>query len=182
MKTLSSIVNTSQNLFKENYAQLAAAVADLKKKVTHIQLGGNEQARKRHLEQGKLLPRQRIELLLDPGSPFLELSQFAGYELYEDDGNDANAIKNKQYEITTFSCSGMKQSSSITISSNGGKYRGRVENRKMIIAITNMKQGPTEVKINGKKIAVDKLWKADNKTIYIPVIFQHKKTSIQINF
>jgi 3-methylcrotonyl-CoA carboxylase beta subunit len=85
MKTLSSIVNTSQDLFKENYAQLSAAVADLKKKVAHIQLGGNEQARKRHLEQGKLLPRQRIELLLDPGSPFLELSQFAGYELYEDE-------------------------------------------------------------------------------------------------
>lgn len=58
-------------------------------------IGGDEQARKRHLSRQKLLPRQRIDTLLDPGylflcayypsrSPFLEFSQFAGYELYKD--------------------------------------------------------------------------------------------------
>ena len=47
--------------------------------------GGGGEARKRHLSRGKLLPRDRIDKILDPGSPFLELSQFAGYELYEDD-------------------------------------------------------------------------------------------------
>ena len=47
--------------------------------------GGGEEARKRHLGRKKLLPRDRVETLLDPGSPFLELSQLAGYELYEDD-------------------------------------------------------------------------------------------------
>jgi 3-methylcrotonyl-CoA carboxylase beta subunit len=50
-----------------------------------IQEGGGEKARERHRQHGKLLPRDRIELLLDPGSDFLELSAFAGYELYEDD-------------------------------------------------------------------------------------------------
>lgn len=104
------------------------------------------------------------------------------YELYEDDGSDANALKNHQYEITSFSSTGMKQSSTITINSDMGRYKGRIENRKMLIAITNMKQGPTEVKINGKNIPVNKTWNADTKVIYIPVIFQHKKTTILINF
>ncbi|MBS1743967.1 MAG: DUF5110 domain-containing protein [Bacteroidetes bacterium] len=109
-------------------------------------------------------------------------AQPSSYTLYEDDGSDANALKNKQFEITSFHCDGMKQSSTFTITSNGGRYKGRVENRKMIIAITNMKQGPTSVTIDGKKIAVDKMWRADNKSINIPVVFQHRKTIIQVNF
>ena len=48
-------------------------------------LGGGDVARERHLGRKKLLPRDRVDKLLDPGSPFLELSQLAGYELYEDD-------------------------------------------------------------------------------------------------
>ena len=104
------------------------------------------------------------------------------YELYEDDGSDAKAIKNRQYEITSFSCTGMKQSSTITINSNNGIYKGRVENRKMIIAIINMKQPPGEVKINGKSIPTGKLWNAATKITNIPVVFQHKKTTIVINY
>jgi 3-methylcrotonyl-CoA carboxylase beta subunit len=47
--------------------------------------GGGEEARKRHLARKKLLPRDRIARLLDPGSPFLEFSQLAGYQLYPDE-------------------------------------------------------------------------------------------------
>lgn len=48
-------------------------------------LGGDEKARKRHLDRNKLLTRDRIDALLDPGSPFLELSQLAGYRLYDEE-------------------------------------------------------------------------------------------------
>ncbi|TAK76580.1 MAG: methylcrotonoyl-CoA carboxylase, partial [Gammaproteobacteria bacterium] len=58
---------------------------DLRKWLIKIQEGGGEKARERHRQHGKLLPRDRIELLLDPGSDFLELSPLAGYEMYEDD-------------------------------------------------------------------------------------------------
>ncbi|MEO6668486.1 MAG: TIM-barrel domain-containing protein [Ferruginibacter sp.] len=104
------------------------------------------------------------------------------YELYEDDGSDANAIKNKQFEITSFSSTGMRQSSSITISSNSGTYKGRVENRKMILSILNMKQPPSEVKVNGKPISTVKLWNKSTRITNIPLIFQHKKTTITINY
>ncbi|ORZ36513.1 methylcrotonoyl-CoA carboxylase beta chain [Catenaria anguillulae PL171] len=64
---------------------MQALVDDLNAKVGHIKLGGGEVARKRHLSRGKLLPRERIDALLDKGSPFLEFSQFAGYQLYEEE-------------------------------------------------------------------------------------------------
>ncbi|HVJ32496.1 MAG TPA: carboxyl transferase domain-containing protein [Terriglobia bacterium] len=63
---------------------LSAAVADLDGKLATIARGGGAQARQRHLDRGKLLPRDRIRTLLDQGSPFLEFSQFAGWEMYDD--------------------------------------------------------------------------------------------------
>uniref|UniRef100_A0A8C7FF96 methylcrotonoyl-CoA carboxylase n=1 Tax=Oncorhynchus kisutch TaxID=8019 RepID=A0A8C7FF96_ONCKI len=57
-------------------------VDELKGRSEKIKLGGGERARKLHISRGKLLPRERIDRLLDPGSPFLEFSQFAAYELY----------------------------------------------------------------------------------------------------
>lgn len=60
-------------------------VDDLKNLVEKIKLGGDEIARRKHVERNKLLPRDRVDRLLDPGSPFLEFSQLAGYQLYEDD-------------------------------------------------------------------------------------------------
>lgn len=80
-----STIQTTSSLFKENTAAMSTLVKDLREKVAVIEQGGNEQARKRHTEQGKLLPRERIHLLLDPGSAFLELSQFAGFQMYTDD-------------------------------------------------------------------------------------------------
>lgn len=57
-------------------------VMELKGLVTQVKLGGPENARKKHAERGKLLPRERVNQLLDSGSPFLELGQLAGHELY----------------------------------------------------------------------------------------------------
>ena len=59
-------------------------VDDLREKVEAIRAGGGEAARARHVARGKLLPRDRIRALIDPASPFLEFSQFAGYEIYDD--------------------------------------------------------------------------------------------------
>src|SRR5258706_15527947 len=59
-------------------------VEDLREKSAAIAMGGDEASRKRHEGRGKLLARERIRLLLDPGSPFLELSQFAAYGMYDD--------------------------------------------------------------------------------------------------
>ncbi len=82
MPTLSSNINSQSSLFKANTAHMTSLVTDLREKTAQIVKGGNEQARKRHQQHGKLLPRERIEYLLDSGSPFLELSQFAGFEMY----------------------------------------------------------------------------------------------------
>jgi 3-methylcrotonyl-CoA carboxylase beta subunit len=71
--------------FKENKKAMERLVQDLEQKVQKFQLGGGDRARERHLSRKKLLPRDRIDALLDPGTAFLELSQFAGYELYDDD-------------------------------------------------------------------------------------------------
>ena len=62
---------------------MRALVQDLRDKVAVIREGGGAEARRRHLARGKLLARERIRFLLDPGSPFLELSQFAAYGMYD---------------------------------------------------------------------------------------------------
>ncbi|MEO0436005.1 MAG: carboxyl transferase domain-containing protein [Pseudomonadota bacterium] len=67
-----------------NAAAMAAQVKELRELVAQISLGGGDKARKRHLARGKLLPRERLEKLLDPGSPFLEFSQLAAHEVYDD--------------------------------------------------------------------------------------------------
>lgn len=67
-------------------------VTELRNSVTKIIQGGGEKAIQRHVSKGKLLPRERIENLLDTDSPFLELSQLAGYELYGDEEVPAGGI------------------------------------------------------------------------------------------
>lgn len=78
-------VKSNDNGFQQNAETMRRTTQEMKKMMVKIQEGGGEKARDRHREHGKLLPRDRIELLLDPGSDFLELSIFAGYELYDDD-------------------------------------------------------------------------------------------------
>jgi len=67
-------------------------VADLRAKVEYTAQGGEESARAKHLARGKLLPRERLRLLLDPGSPFLELSPLAAFGVYEDEAPGAGII------------------------------------------------------------------------------------------
>jgi 3-methylcrotonyl-CoA carboxylase beta subunit len=68
--------------FKANAEAMRTVVADLRSTVDRIALGGPPAAREKHLARGKLLARERINTLIDPGSAFLELSQFAAYGMY----------------------------------------------------------------------------------------------------
>ena len=87
----SSLVPASEE-FQRNAAAMRAQVADLREKVALIRLGGGEPARQKHLERGKLLPRERIRQLLDMGSPFLEFSQFAAWGFYKNEAPAAGII------------------------------------------------------------------------------------------
>jgi len=69
-----------------------ALAAELREKVAEAALGGPERSRERHVSRGKLLPRERVERLLDPGSPFLEIGQLAANGMYEGDVNAASII------------------------------------------------------------------------------------------
>src|SRR5918993_1166771 len=84
MATLESRLSTRDATFAANREAMLAQVADLRARVAAIEQGGGEAARAKHLGRGKLLPRERIRALLDPGSPFLELSQLAAYGMYDD--------------------------------------------------------------------------------------------------
>ncbi|MDA8110636.1 MAG: methylcrotonoyl-CoA carboxylase [Betaproteobacteria bacterium] len=78
--------------FRANAERVRALVADLRKKVAAIALGGDEQARAKHVARGKLLPRERVGTLLDPGSPFLEVGQLAAYGMYDGEAPGAGII------------------------------------------------------------------------------------------
>ncbi|GAB5415391.1 MAG: carboxyl transferase domain-containing protein [Congregibacter sp.] len=92
MNILSTRFDADDPTAKLNREAMVAQVNDLKALVKTISEGGGEKARERHLSRGKLLPRQRLEALLDPGTPFLELSQLAAYRVYEDDVPGAGLI------------------------------------------------------------------------------------------
>ena len=85
MTGFQSQIESNEKTFQHNASIMRAMATDLRKFLIKIQEGGGEKARERHKKHGKLLPRDRIELLLDPGSYFLELSALAGYELYEEE-------------------------------------------------------------------------------------------------
>ncbi len=84
MAGFQSQLNLEDKTNQQNATIMRALAQDLRKLLMKIQEGGGEKARERHRQHGKLLPRDRVELLLDPGSFFLELSALAGYELYDD--------------------------------------------------------------------------------------------------
>jgi 3-methylcrotonyl-CoA carboxylase beta subunit len=71
---------------------MKSVVEDLHSKVSTIIEGGGPKAIQRHTSKGKLLPRERIQHLLDADSPFLEISQFAGYNLYPNEDVPAGGI------------------------------------------------------------------------------------------
>ncbi|MDE1150698.1 MAG: carboxyl transferase domain-containing protein [Azospirillaceae bacterium] len=84
MPQLTSQIDTRAAAFADNATAMRTLVGDLHATVTGIKQGGGEKARVRHLARGKLLPRDRVRHLLDPGSPWLELSQLAAHGVYED--------------------------------------------------------------------------------------------------
>ncbi|EGD75707.1 propionyl-CoA carboxylase [Salpingoeca rosetta] len=84
MGVLSLSADVASPVFKENFANVKAEVENLRVLVNTIKQGGGAAAVKKHTDRGKLLPRDRINAVLDKGSPFLEIGQLAGYELYED--------------------------------------------------------------------------------------------------
>ena len=75
-----------------NAAAHAELAADLAGQLRRVALGGGERARQRHVERGKLLPRERVDALLDPGSPFLEFSALAAHGLYDGEAPAAGII------------------------------------------------------------------------------------------
>ena len=79
MSVVRSNIDTHSDAFRANAEAMEAAVAEIAAAATQVLEGGGEKARARHLSRGKLLPRERIDRLLDPGSPFLELSQLAAW-------------------------------------------------------------------------------------------------------
>ncbi|WP_428422074.1 carboxyl transferase domain-containing protein [Methylibium sp.] len=90
MPTLGSALDPRSDEFKANAAAMRRSVDDLNAKLAQIERGGGEVARARHVARGKLLPRERVELLLDPDTPFLEIAPLAAMGVYRDtDGSDA---------------------------------------------------------------------------------------------
>ncbi|MFV8833546.1 carboxyl transferase domain-containing protein [Aquisalimonas sp.] len=84
MTVLKSRIDPRSEEFQANRESMGALVADLRDRVARIKEGGGETAQTRHTDRGKLLPRDRIRVLLDVGSPFLELSQLAATDMYDD--------------------------------------------------------------------------------------------------
>ncbi|WP_340588467.1 carboxyl transferase domain-containing protein [Erythrobacter alti] len=77
---------------KARFAHNKALADELRERVAEAALGGSERHRERHVARGKLLPRERVERLLDPGSPFLEIGQLAAYDMYGGDVSGASMI------------------------------------------------------------------------------------------
>jgi 3-methylcrotonyl-CoA carboxylase beta subunit len=92
MTVLDSKLNTRSPEFRAAAEAMSGLVADLKDKIAKMAAGGGEEARAKHLARGKLLPRDRVTLLLDPGTPFLELSPLAAYGMYKDEAPCAGII------------------------------------------------------------------------------------------
>ena len=84
MPVIANTLRVETDQFAANRQYLDALCATLQTRVRQIAQGGSDAARRRHTARGKLLARERIEALLDPGSAFLELSQLAAWEVYAD--------------------------------------------------------------------------------------------------
>jgi len=84
MPVLRSSINTKSETFIANAEHMQAQVNDLLEKIEQICKGGGEKAAERHVSRGKLLPRDRINALIDDDTPFLEIGQLAAWEVYDD--------------------------------------------------------------------------------------------------
>ncbi len=92
MAKIETRLNPRDEQFQSNAQAMRALVGELHVKLARTAEGGGEAARAKHAARGKLLPRERVQLLLDPGSPFLELSPMAAHGMYNDDAPAAGII------------------------------------------------------------------------------------------
>ncbi|MBK6728714.1 MAG: methylcrotonoyl-CoA carboxylase [Xanthomonadales bacterium] len=92
MPKIQSSIDPRAADFVANAEHMLGLVADLNAQTAHVAGGGGEKARRKHTERGKLLPRERIRALLDPGSPFLELSALAAHGMYDDQAPAAGVV------------------------------------------------------------------------------------------
>jgi 3-methylcrotonyl-CoA carboxylase beta subunit len=92
MPVLKSALDVSGAKFAANRRAMQALVADLQAKTAEAALGGPEDSRRRHTERGKLLPRERVERLIDPGSAFLEIGALAANGMYDGEAPGAGLI------------------------------------------------------------------------------------------
>ena len=92
MTEFKSSLNTSSADFIANSENMQSLIDDLRTHVARVKLGGGERSQKRHIDRGKLLPHDRISGLLDPGSPFLEFSQLAAHDMYENEAPSAGIL------------------------------------------------------------------------------------------
>jgi 3-methylcrotonyl-CoA carboxylase beta subunit len=92
MAIIESRVNARSQEYATNAGAMQALLDDLRERLARTALGGSESARARHVSRGKLLPRERVEQLIDPGSPFLELSPLAALGMYDDEAPGAGII------------------------------------------------------------------------------------------
>lgn len=89
---LHSSIDTSSSDFARNSEAMRALVADLREKLSQVAGGGGEVSRNRHTSRGKMLARERVDLLVDPGTAFMELSPLAAYGLYGGDVHSASVV------------------------------------------------------------------------------------------
>ncbi|MFE5835957.1 carboxyl transferase domain-containing protein [Arthrobacter sp. NPDC056493] len=92
METLATRLDTAGSAFEANSLAQRALADELRKRLATTALGGPERSRERHMARGKLLPRERIDRLLDDGSPFLEIAPLAANGMYNDDSPGAGII------------------------------------------------------------------------------------------
>jgi 3-methylcrotonyl-CoA carboxylase beta subunit len=92
MPVIKSSVNARSEDFRANRAAMTALVEELREKAEAVRLGGGAASAERHKARGKLLARERIDLLLDPGAPFLEVGQLAAHGLYNGEAPSAGVV------------------------------------------------------------------------------------------
>ena len=92
MPRLPSKIEPTSEPFRTNHARMAELAASLRAQVERANRGGTEEARRKHTARGKLLPRERVLTLLDPGSAFLELSALAAHGMYGSEAPAAGLI------------------------------------------------------------------------------------------
>jgi len=92
MFRLESKVDIKSSKFKQNYESTKVLVNELKERTEKVKQGGSEKASRRHVERGKLLVRDRLKKLFDPGTPFMEFSPLSATDMYDNDAPSAGVV------------------------------------------------------------------------------------------